>query len=195
MIAVTIYGYARVSSNSQKIDGYGLDLQKLQLKEAGATRIFEEVMTGTKMERPQWGKLMELLEPGDTLIVARLDRIARTAIEGCTAVRELVDKGVMVNVLNMGAVSDTPVGRMILSIMFAVAEFDRDMIVERLTAGREVARQREGYREGRPPIEIDEEAFAEAAEKVAAGELSKRAAAKSLGISDRTFRRRLKDVS
>lgn len=184
-----IYGYARISSKSQE-DGNGLEVQRRELSEAGAERVFEDVFTGTTMHRPQWDELDSLLADGDTLVVAKLDRIARTASEGCAAVRELVERGVTVNVLNMGVVSDTPVGRMVLTVMFAMAEFERDLIVERLSAGKAVARQREGYREGRPRAALDEGLFEELCEKVDSGELSKCSAARQLGVSERTFRRR-----
>ena len=186
---MTIYGYARVSSKSQQ-DGFGLDVQRAKLKEAGAESIYEDVFTGTTMDRPAWDKLNELLSAGDTLIVVKLDRIARTAQGGCAAVRELVDRGVSVRVLNMGLVEDSPVGRMMLTVMFAMAEFERDMIVERLAEGKAVARKREDYHEGRPRVAIDESEFQALCSMVDLGEISKREAARRLGVSDATFRRR-----
>ena len=184
-----MYGYARISSRSQE-DGFGLEVQRAKLRDAGAERVFEDVFTGTTMDRPAWDELNALLGGGDTLVVAKLDRIARTAQGGCAAVRDLVDRGVSVRVLNMGLVEDTPVGRMMLTVMFAMAEFERDMIVERLSEGKAVARQREGYREGRPRAVIDEGELRELCGKVDAGEISGREAARILGVSDATFRRR-----
>lgn len=167
-----------------------MEVQRAKLREAGAERVFEDVFTGTTMDRPAWDELDALLCGGDTLVVAKLDRIARTASGGCAAVRDLVDRGVSVRVLNMGLVEDTPVGRMMLTVMFAMAEFERDMIVERLSEGKAVARQREGYREGRPRAVIDEGELVELCGKVDAGEISGREAARRLGVSDATFRRR-----
>lgn len=186
---MSVYGYARVSSRSQE-DGFGLEVQRGKLLEAGAERVFEDVFTGTTMDRPAWEELESLLADGDTLVVAKLDRIARTASGGCAAVRELVDRGVSVRVLNMGLVEDTPVGRMMLTVMFAMAEFDRDMIVERLSEGKAAAKLKEGYREGRPRAVIDEGRFAELCASVDAGEITAREAARSLGVSERTWRRR-----
>lgn len=186
---MAVYGYARVSSRSQE-DGFGLEVQRGKLRDAGAERVFEDVFTGTTMERPAWDELESTLACGDTLVVAKLDRIARTASGGCAAVRDLVDRGVSVRVLNMGLVEDTPVGRMMLTVMFAMAEFERDMIVERLAEGKAAARAREGYREGRPRVEIDEGEFRELCARVDAGEVSGRQAARQLGVSDATFRRR-----
>ena len=93
----------------------------------------------------------------------------------------------------MGLIDDTPVGRLILNVMFAFAEFERDTIVERMAEGKAVARQKEGYREGRPRAEVDEALFEELCGKVDSGEVSKSAAARELGISDRTFRRRMEE--
>lgn len=189
-----IYGYARVSSRSQE-DGFGLEVQRAKLRDAGAERVFEDVFTGTTMDRPAWDELCGLLAAGDTLVVAKLDRIARTAAGGCAAVRDLVERGISVRVLNMGLVEDTPVGRMMLTVMFAMAEFERDMIVERLADGKAEARQRDGYREGRPCANVDEELFADLREKVGAREITVKEAARTLNVSESTWRRRCADVA
>ena len=84
------------------------------------------------------------------LIVMKLDRIARTATSGFETVKELLDHGVAVHVLNMGLVDNTPTGRLILQIMLNFAEFEREMIKERTAAGKAIARQKPGYKEGRP---------------------------------------------
>lgn len=191
---MSVYGYARVSSRSQE-DGFGLEVQRAKLLEAGAERVFEDVFTGTTMDRPAWDELYPMLACGDTLVVAKLDRIARTASGGCAAVRELVDRGVSVRVLNMGLVEDTPVGRMMLTVMFAMAEFERDMIVERLSEGKAAARLKEGYREGRPRAEVDAELFAELRGMVSCGEITVREAASALGVSESTWRRRCADAA
>lgn len=190
---MSVYGYARVSSKSQE-DGFGLEVQRGKLMEAGAERVFEDVFTGTTMDRPAWDELYPMLGAGDTLVVAKLDRIARTASGGCAAVRDLVDRGVSVRVLNMGLVEDTPVGRMMLTVMFAMAEFERDMIVERLSEGKAAAKLKEGYREGRPRAEIDDGLFSELRDAVACGALTVRDAARRLGVSESTWRRRCADV-
>lgn len=187
---MAIYGYARVSTRTQE-DGFGLEVQRAKLREAGAERIFEDVFTGTTMDRPAWDGLDSLLADGDTLVVAKLDRIARTSSGGFDAVKALLARGVAVHILNMGLVDDTPTGKLILNIMFAFAEFERDMIVERLADGKAAARRRDGYREGRPRAEVDDAALAEQVRMVEAGETSRRAAARELGISEATFRRRM----
>lgn len=189
---MTVYGYCRVSSKSQT-DGFGLDVQRQSVINAGAVEIYEDVYTGTTMDRPKWDELMEIIGEGDTLVVAKLDRIARTAAGGASAVRDLIDRGVTVNVLNMGVLSDTPVGRMLVTVIFAMAEFERDLIVERLRDGKAMARQQEDYHEGRPRLEIDN--FNEVASQVQSGSISAAEGARRTGVSYRTFRRRMEEYN
>ena len=94
--------------------------------------------------------MIEILKEGDTLVVTKLDRFARTTSDGINILKELFERGVKVHVLNMGLVEDTPTGRLILSVMLAFAEFERDMIVERTQEGKAIAKQKPDFREGRP---------------------------------------------
>lgn len=142
---MTIYGYARVSGTSQD-----LEAQIQALRDAGATVIYREKVTGTSRDRTEFNKLLNTLETNDTLIVTKLDRFARTAEDAITVIRGLVKRGVRVNILNMGTVEDTTTGRLMLTILAGFAEFERDMIVERLAEGKAIARQRKDFREGRP---------------------------------------------
>lgn len=145
-----IYGYARVSTKTQAKDGNSLEVQEDVLRDAGASEIYKDAFTGTVIERPQFDKLMAKIEDGDTLMVTKLDRIARSASEGSKLIQEMLDKGICVHVLNMGKMDNTPTGKLICQIMFAFAEFERDMIVERTQEGRAIARKHPNYHEGRP---------------------------------------------
>ena len=124
-----IYGYARVSTKGQAKDGNGLDVQRAALKAAGAEEIYEEAFTGTKKDRPELNRLLEDLQSGDTLVVTKLDWIARSASQGAELVQKLLAKNVTVRILNMGVIDGTPAGKLITTVMFAFAEFERDMIV------------------------------------------------------------------
>lgn len=185
-----IYGYCRVSTRGQESHGNGLDVQEAQVRAAGAEDIRREAFTGTTMDRPEWARLMDEVDEGDTVVVSKLDRIARTSAGGFEAVKDLLSRGVAVHILNMGRIDDTPTGRLILNIMFAFAEFDRDMVVERMAEGKAAARARGGFREGRPALEVDESRLMDAVLAEREGRMSARQAAESLGISDRTYRRR-----
>ncbi len=145
-----IYGYARVSTTKQARTGNSLDDQRAALTKAGAEEIIVDDFTGTKMDRPGFNELREKLTDGDTLIVTKLDRFARTVVEGVAVIRELMEKGVTVRILNMGTVENTPTGRVTLSVMMAFAEFERDMIVERTQTGRAIARANGKQVDGRP---------------------------------------------
>jgi len=150
-----IYGYCRVSTKSQEKSGYGLDVQREAVISNGADPdlVFEDVFTGAgaKFDRPQLTKLLEVLEQGDTLIVSKLDRIARSVTEGVAVIEELVEKGVTINILNMGVFDNRPANKFAVTIMLGMAEFERELIRERMQEGKAIARQKEGYREGRKP--------------------------------------------
>ena len=145
-----IYGYARVSTTCQGRDGNSLEEQRRALEAYGCQTIIEEAYSGKTMERPSFVALQKRLKEGDTLVVCKLDRFARTAIEGVQTVRELFDRGVKVHILNMGLVENTITGNLILTVMLAFAEYERGMIVERTQTGRAIARQDPNYKEGRP---------------------------------------------
>ena len=145
-----IYGYTRVSTATQGRDGNSLEGQVKALRVYGCQEIVTEAFTGKSMSRPQFSTLFQKLQPGDTLVVTKLDRFARTAIDGVSSVRELFERGVRVHILNMGLIENTPTGNLILTIMLAFAEYERGMIVERTQTGKAVAKQDPNYREGRP---------------------------------------------
>ena len=145
-----IYGYARVSTATQGRDGNSLEDQVAALKKYGCQKIIQEAFTGKTMERPQFQRLLDELQEGDTLVVSKLDRFARTAIEGVQTVRELFERGVRVHILNMGLIENTLTGNLILTVMLAFAEYERGMIVERTQTGKAVARQDPNFKDGRP---------------------------------------------
>ena len=145
-----LYGYARVSTRGQAKDGNSLEAQENALRSAGATKIYADAFTGTKTHRPELDKLMAVMQSGDTMVVTKLDRIARSATQGIELVQKLLDRGIVVHVLNMGLMDNTPTGKLIRNIMLAFAEFERDMIVERTQEGKAIAKQNPDFKEGRP---------------------------------------------
>ncbi len=146
-----IYGYARVSTYGQ-VKGNSLEEQRAELQKNGCEVIVEEQYTGATTARPKFEELLNRLTKGDKLIVCKLDRFARSLAEGLDTIQSLFNKGVCVHVLNMGLLEDTPTGRLIFRILLLVAEFEKDMILERTSAGKQIARTRDGYKEGRPPV-------------------------------------------
>lgn len=182
-----IYGYARVSTLGQKNDGNSLEEQENRLRENGASKIYVDAFTGTKVDRPQFRKLLETVQSGDTIIATKLDRVSRSASQGIALVDELLARGVTLHILNMGVMNNTPTGKLIRNIMFSFAEFERDMIVERTSEGKAIARQQGGYKEGRKEIPIDNGLFEKCRKKQKDGSMSVAECCKELGISRSTW--------
>jgi DNA invertase Pin-like site-specific DNA recombinase len=152
-----IFGYTRVSTKKQ-LDGYGLDVQKKEiLSKYPDAIIYEEQYTGTKLDRPVFTKLISRLRENDILVVSRLDRFARNTVEGIKVVEELFKRKISIHILNVGLLEDTPMGRFFLTTMLAVAELERNMIIERTQTGKELARQKKGYKDGRPKKYTDDD--------------------------------------
>lgn len=144
-----IYGYARVSTIGQEQNGNSLKDQEKKLRDAGAQIIYSDAFTGKTMQRPELAKLLKVLQSGDTLICAKLDRFSRTAAEGVQIIQELLSKGVTVDILNMGRIDDSPMGKLMVTMLLAFAEFERSQIVERTQTGRKIA-MANGEKMGRP---------------------------------------------
>ena len=145
-----IYGYARVSTKGQAKDGNSLEAQEKALRESGANEIYVDAFTGTKTDRPEFDKLMNKIQKGDTLIVTKLDRFARSMSQGSELVSDLIERGIKVYILNIRVMDNTPSSKLIRNVFFAFAEFERDMIVERTMEGKAIAKQNPDFREGRP---------------------------------------------
>lgn len=191
-----IYGYARVSTRGQARDGNSLEDQERQLIDNGCEEIYHDSFTGTKMDRPAFTELYGRLKAGDKLVVTKLDRFARTAGDGIKAIDELLKRGVSVHILNMGLIDNTPTGKLMVTMLLAFAQFERDMIVERTSAGKAVAKaSNPEWREGRKKKQIDEKVFLKIVEKNKKGELTVDECCTELGISKGTWYNRLKEVA
>ena len=145
-----IYGYGRVSTKGQAKDGNSLEAQERLLKEHGAEVIYMDSFTGTKMTRPEFDKLLEELKDGDTLVVAKLDRFARSVSQASDLITKLIDEGIRVDVCNLGILDNSSMSTLMRNILLSFAQFERDMIVERTQEGKAIAKQNPEFREGRP---------------------------------------------
>lgn len=150
-----IRGYARVSTKTQATNGNSLEAQEELLKANGAEIIYKDSFTGTKMDRPQFTKLMEDLQAGDTLVVCKLDRFARSVGQASEIITSLIDRGITVNVLNLGILSNDSVSTLLRNVLLSFAQFERDMIVQRTQEGKAIAKAKaeergEKFVEGRP---------------------------------------------
>lgn len=141
-----LIGYARVSTDHQS-----LDTQIATLKAAGCERVFSEKITGARADRPQLRRFLDALEPGTTGIVVSLDRLARSTRDLLNLIAMISDKGAGFKSLSdHWADTTTAHGRLMLSVIGGIAEFERDLISRRTSQGREHARQN-GVRFGRKP--------------------------------------------
>ncbi|HAT4309289.1 TPA: recombinase family protein [Clostridium perfringens] len=146
-----IVGYCRVSTKKQLLEGNGLEAQEKEILERyNNAIIYKEQFTGSVIERPVLNEVLSELQSGDMLVVTKLDRLARNTVEGIEIVQELFKKEVAVHVLNIGLLENTSMGKFFLTTLLAVAEMERNTIIERTQSGREIARTKSGYREGRP---------------------------------------------
>ena len=138
-------GYARVSTQDQN-----LDLQLKALKKAGCQRIFRDKVSGATRNRPEFQRMLDQIRSGDTIVVWKLDRLARSTRDLLNTAEVLGEAGAKFQSLSEPwANTTTHAGKMIMTVFAGIAEFERDLIRERTGAGREAAKQR-GVRFGRP---------------------------------------------
>ena len=189
-----IYGYARVSTKKQAVDGNSLEVQEKALKDNGAVKIYYDAFTGTKVDRPNLNKLKEILIEGDTLIVTKLDRLGRSLSKTTELITELLEKGVKIHILNLGILSNDSVNTLLRNVLLAFAQFERDMIVERTSEGKEMIREKNpDWVEGRPRKDpVDFEKFLK---KQKDGEMSVKECCEQLGISRATWYNKVREVS
>ena len=151
-----VFGYARVS---QAEGESGLATQRRILNGHGIRddRIFTDIASGRTMRRPSWGALRGLLQPGDVVVVPRLDRLARNLAEGLRTVQELHVQGIGIRALaeNLDTADDSPTSRLMLHLLLSLAEWERDTIRDRIKAGVDRAAA-EGRAGGRPPALSDD---------------------------------------
>ncbi len=187
-----IYGYARVSSIGQARDGNSLEAQHKALADRGCSEIYSEAYTGITTDRPELAKIISKIQKGDTLMVTKLDRFSRSATEGVALIKQLHEKGIIIEILNMGRADDTPMGRLMVTMLLAFAEFEHDQIIERLATGKAVAKAHGKRTDGRKAIEVPN--FEMYLQKQKEGHISVIDACNALGISKSTWYNRVKGV-
>ncbi len=180
-----LVGYARVSTGHQT-----LDAQHDALNAIGVDRIFEDVMSGTRSDRPGLAAALDYVREGDTLVVPALDRLGRSLVDTINTLDSLRKRGIYVRALREGIDTSTPAGRMVAGVFASLAELERELIHERAAVAREAAKAR-GKQTGRPKALTDEQVgvarrMRESGESVAT-------ITRTLGISRATFYRVIAD--
>jgi DNA invertase Pin-like site-specific DNA recombinase len=161
---MTVYGYARVSTNGQD-----LSAQDAELRAHGCAKVFREKASGAKTDRPELAKAIGRLEEGDVLIVTRLDRLARSTRDLLNVLALIAERGAGFRSLkDAWADTTTPHGRLMLTVLGGLAEFERELIRARTGEGRKRAKER-GVRFGRPR-KMTSHQRREALARLAAGE-------------------------
>ena len=181
-----IYGYARVST-----DGQTLDAQRAALTAAGAEKVFQETASGAKTDRRELAKALKVLNAGDTLLVTRLDRLARSTRDLLNILDAVSKAGAgFRSVADAWADTTTPHGRLMLTVLGGLAEFERELIKARTGEGRARAKAR-GQHMGRPS-RLNLHQRREALEAVATGNLTQADLARRFAVSQSTISRPLK---
>lgn len=186
--------YARVSTADQTTDNQVREVETAGFK-VDAKRVIAETISGSvsAMERPGFARLVDRLEAGDVLIVTKLDRLGRNAMDVRASVEMLAIEGVRVHCLALGGVDLTsPAGKMTMAVISAVAEFERDLLIERTQSGLSRAKA-EGKTLGRPSS-LSADQLAEVRRKRTEG-ASLGALAKAYGVSRAAIQRAEKRAS
>lgn len=145
-----MYGYARVSTLGQSLEEQREALDAYGVK---PERLYTDKLTGTTMARPGMKALKKVVKKGDVIAVTKLDRLGRRTKDVLTFIDWAMDKGVTLDIQNIGRLvpgDKDPNTKLLLTMIAAFAEMERDMIVTRTQEGKAIARKRPGYREGRP---------------------------------------------
>ena len=179
-----LIGYARVSTDEQQ-----LHLQKDALSKAGCEKMFEDIASGAKDDRPGLNQAFDFAREGDTLVVWRLDRLARSLKNLIKIVSQLADKKVGLKSLQESIDTTTTGGKLVFHIFGALAEFERDVIRDRTKAGLEAARAR--GRKGGRPVKCDATKLDMARQQLKAPNASIKDICKALNISKATLYRHL----
>lgn len=184
----TSIGYTRVSTVSQT-----LDQQNEALAAAGVTKVFSDVMSGARDDRPGLAALLEYVREGDTVVVWKLDRLGRNTLHILETVKALTDRGVTLVSTSDGIDSSTPAGRMMIGILGSLAEYERELVKER-TALKLAASRANGTKFGRPRKVDNADNIATARRMKADGHTAKDIA-KYLGVSIATLYRYLAEAA
>lgn len=179
-------GYARVSTQEQN-----LDRQIDNLKACGCERIYTEKMTGTKADRPEFRLMLETLRPGDILVTDSFSRLSRSTKDLLDLVENLNNTGVHLVSLKENLDTTTATGKMMLTTLSALSQFERDLIAERTVDGLKAARAR-GRKGGRPSVGNDK-IKAQALSMYDANIMTNKEIAEKSGISTATLSRWIKE--
>lgn len=181
-----LVGYARTSTLEQVA---GFEAQSTALTAAGCERVFKEQVSSVA-HRPQLEEALRFVRAGDTLVVTKLDRLARSVTHMGQIVEDLAGRGVSLRILDLGLDTSTATGQLMLNVLGSVAQFERSMMLERQREGIAKAKD-EGRYKGRTPTAMKQ---ADHIRALAAEGMTRKAIAEKLGVSERSVYRAIADV-
>ncbi|MEW1813045.1 recombinase family protein [Pseudarthrobacter phenanthrenivorans] len=181
---MALIGYARISTAKQS-----LEAQERQLKDAGCSVTYSDVMTGTAASRPQWDACRKALREGDTLVITRLDRAGRSLSHLIEVSDELAKRGISLKVLDQGIDTTTSHGRLLYQVLAMVSEFERSLISERTQIA--LAARPRGRKGGRPKA-LSPKALERAQQLYDSKQMKMKEIAGAIGVSEATLYRSLK---
>lgn len=179
-------GYIRVSTEEQNTARQEIQMQDLD-------KLYIEKVSGKSTQRPELKKMMEYVREGDTVVVESISRFARNTKDLLSLVEELTQKGVAFVSLKESIDTATPQGQFMLTVFGAMAQLERDCILQRQREGIAIAKAEGKYR-GRQPIAVDEKAFKQQCSLWRSGQITATQAMKRLNLKPNTFYRRVKEL-
>lgn len=179
-------GYIRVSTEDQNTARQEIQMQDLD-------KLYIEKVSGKSTQRPELKKMMEYIREGDTVVVESISRFARNTKDLLSLVEELTQKGVAFVSLKESINTATPQGQFMLTVFGAMAQLERDCILQRQREGIAIAKA-EGKYKGRQPISVDEETFKRECGLWRSGQITATEAMKRLNLKPNTFYRRVKEM-
>lgn len=185
-----IYGYARVSTKEQN-----LDTQIHELEKFGTDKIISEKISGVAKKKNKLEELLSYLEPSDTLVVTRMDRLGRSTIQLLQLVEELQTKEINLVILNMGIDTRTATGKFFLTIMAGFSELDRSMIKEKQKNGITLAKEKGLYKGRMKKYTADHVGMNHALDLRVTTNKTVKEICQITGISEASFYRRWKEVN
>ena len=168
--------------------------QLKMMQDQGAEKLFIDKASGKNTDRAAFKEMMSFVRTGDIVIVESISRIARNTRDLLSIVSELTEKGVEFVSLKESIDTTTPQGRFMLTVFGALAELERESILERQREGIEIAKS-DGKYKGRKPVDVDEKLFRTVCKKWRNGQMTATAAMKEVGLKPNTFYRRVKELN
>ncbi|WP_442956750.1 recombinase family protein [Peptostreptococcus sp. D1] len=148
-MCLLIYGYCRATTSKQVENGY-LDEQEKSITERYFGCIIVKEASLDMNIKPDFDLIMNKLIVGDTIVVTKMDRFARSLSDACEIIQSIIDRGAKIHILDIGLLDDSIMGKLLYTTILSINEFEKALLVERIQSGKNKAKKTEGFKEGRP---------------------------------------------